>query len=78
MDATETHARIQSLIDAGHPIPELARAMGKSAVSLRRTLSRQTVTAQTAASVSSLYDRMLSNTRAADQRNIRSTAPFRV
>ena len=50
--------------------------MGKSSVSLRRTLSRRTVTAQTAASVSSLYDRMLSNTRAADQRNIHRTAKF--
>lgn len=59
VDATETHARMQSLIDAGHSVPELARAMGKSAVSLRRTLNRRTVTAQTAASVGILYSRLL-------------------
>ena len=76
VDATETHSRLHSLIDAGYSIPELARAMGKSSVSLRRTLSRRTVTAQTAASVSSLYDRILSNTRAADQRNIPRAATF--
>jgi hypothetical protein len=56
VDATETHARIQALLDAGHSIPELARALGKSPVSLRRTLDRRTVTARTAASVSDLYD----------------------
>lgn len=58
VDATETHFRIQSLIEAGHSIPELARAMGKSSVSLRRTLSRRSVTAQTAALVSVLYGRL--------------------
>ena len=56
VDATETHCRIEMLIEAGHTIPELARALGKSSVSLRRTLNRSTVTAQTARSVSNLYD----------------------
>jgi hypothetical protein len=56
VDATQTHARIRTLLDAGHTIPNLARAMGKSSVSLRRSLSRQTVTAQTAASVRELYE----------------------
>ena len=54
----ETHCRIEMLVEAGHSIPELARALGKSSVSLRRTLNRRTVTAQTALSVSNLYDRI--------------------
>lgn len=60
VDATETRSRIQTLVDAGHPIPELARALGKTSVSLRRTLNRRAVTAQTATSVSRLYDRIQS------------------
>ena len=54
--AGETLCRIEMLVEAGHSIPELARALGKSSVSLRRTLNRSTVTAQTARSVSDLYD----------------------
>ena len=60
VDATETCSRIHTLVGAGHPIPELAHALGKTSVSLRRTLNRRLVTAQTAASVSRLYDRMQS------------------
>lgn len=60
VDATETCSRIQTLVGAGHPIPELAHALGKTSVSLRRTLTRRLVTAQTAASVSRLYDRLQS------------------
>ena len=56
IDAGETRCRIEILVEAGHSIPELARALGKSSVSLRRTLDRRTVTAQTALSVSNLYD----------------------
>ena len=58
VDAGETRRRIEMLVEAGHSIPELARALGKSSVSLRRTLNRRTVTAQTALSVSNLYDRI--------------------
>ena len=58
VDAGETRCRIEILVAAGHSIPELARALGKSSVSLRRTLDRRTVTAQTALSVSNLYDRI--------------------
>ena len=58
VDAGETRRRIEMLVEAGHSIPELARALGKSSVSLRRTLDRRTVTAQTALSVSNLYDRI--------------------
>jgi len=58
VDATETHARIQALLEAGLSIPELARALGRSSVSLRRTLDRRTVTAHTATSVGDLYDRL--------------------
>ena len=58
VDATQTLSRIQALLDAGYSIPELARALGKAPVSLRRTLGRRTVTAHTAASVGNLYDRL--------------------
>ena len=58
VDAGETRCRIEILVEAGHSIPELARALGKSSVSLRRTLDRRTVTAQTALSVGNLYDRI--------------------
>jgi len=50
---------IEALTKLGFSIPDLARAMEKSSVSLRRTLLRRTVTAQTAAAVSNLYDRLL-------------------
>lgn len=59
VDATETHARIQALLGAGHSLPELARALGRTPVSLRRTLNRRTVTAHTAASVIHLYNCLL-------------------
>ena len=61
VDATQTHARIQALLDAGHSIPELARALGRTSVSLRRTLGRRTVTAHTAESVGDLYARFHGN-----------------
>ena len=59
MDATETRARIQTLLDLGHSIPDLAHALGKSPVSLRRTLARNRVTAHTAL-VEALSERELS------------------
>ena len=59
VDAAETHAQIQALLDSGYSIPELACALGKTAVSLRRTLDRRTVTARTAASVGDLYVRLI-------------------
>jgi len=58
VDAAETRCRIEILVAAGHSIPELACALGKSSVSLRRTLDRRSVTAQTALSVGNLYDRI--------------------
>lgn len=61
VDAAQTHARIQALLDAGHSIPELARALGRTSVSLRRTLDRRTVTAHTAESVGDLYARFQGN-----------------
>ena len=45
----------------GHSIPDLARALGKSPVSLRRTLARNRVTAHTARVVSTLFDRLVPN-----------------
>jgi len=61
VDATETQSRIRALLDAGHTIPELARALGKSPVSLRRTLDRRTVTTHTATSVRDLYTSISGN-----------------
>ena len=82
VDATETHARIETLVEAGHSIPELARALGKSSVSLRRTLDRRTVTAQTALSVSNLYDRIHPSTLEPDfarrSERIAGTPPARL
>ena len=61
VDATETQSRIRALLDAGHTIPELARALGKSPVSLRRSLGRRTVTTHTATSVRDLYTSIIGN-----------------
>jgi len=61
VDACDTQRRITALINAGYSIPDLARALDKSSVSLRRTLTRQTVTAQTASAVSDLFERWLQN-----------------
>jgi hypothetical protein len=58
VDATETHIRIRGLLEAGHSVDELAHALGRTSASLRRTLDRGTVTAQTAASIGELYDRL--------------------
>jgi len=51
-----TRARIDALTAAGHSLTELARAIGKPLSSLRRSLSRRAVTAQTAMAVEALYD----------------------
>jgi len=59
LDAFDTLRRIAVLTNAGFSIPDIARALDKSPVSLRRTLTRRTVTVQTAAAVSNLYDRWL-------------------
>jgi len=59
LDAFDTLRRIAVLTNAGFSIPDIARALDKSPVSLRRTLTRRTVTAQTAAAVSNLYDQWL-------------------
>lgn len=72
VDATQTHARIQALLEAGHSIPELARALGRTSISLRRTLVRRTVTAHTAMSVGDLYDRLNGN---AFENNPKATTP---
>ena len=59
VDACDTLRRIEALTKSGYSIPDLARALNKSSVSLRRTLTRRTVTAQTAAAVCDLYDQLL-------------------
>src|SRR6478735_6436467 len=48
VDATETHALIQALIDSGYSIPGLAWAPAKPAVALPRTLAPRTATARPA------------------------------
>ena len=53
--ADETRERIDALTAAGHSLTELARLIGKPRTSLRRSLSRQSVTAETATSVEALY-----------------------
>ena len=82
VDAGETLCRIEILVAAGHSIPELARALGKSTVSLRRTLDRRTVTAQTALSVSNLYDRIHPGTLEPDfarrSERVAGTSPARL
>jgi hypothetical protein len=61
VDATQTHTRLQILLETGHSIEELARALGRSSASLRRTLDRRTVTAHTATSVGDLFDHLQRN-----------------
>lgn len=55
VDVSATRARIDALTAAGHSLTELARAIGKHPSSLRRSLSRQSVTAQTATAVEVMY-----------------------
>jgi hypothetical protein len=43
-------------MEAGHSLTELARLLGKPRTSFRRSLSRPSVTAQTAMSVKTLYE----------------------
>ena len=61
VDPTQTHTRLQILLETGHSIEELARALGRSSASLRRTLDRRTVTAHTATSVGDLFDHLQRN-----------------
>ena len=58
VDADATRARIDALTAAGHSLTALARVIGKPPTSLRRSLSRKSVTAQTATSVESLYENL--------------------
>jgi hypothetical protein len=54
--ADATRERIDALTAAGHSLTELARRIGKTPESLRRSLSRRSVTVQTAMSVEALYE----------------------
>ena len=56
--ADATRERINALTAAGHSLTELARVIGKPPTSLRRSLSRPSVTAQTAMSIEALYNAM--------------------
>jgi lambda repressor-like predicted transcriptional regulator len=67
VDAFDTLRRIEALASAGYSILDLARALDKSAASLRRTLTRRIVTAQTAVAVNNLYD-LLMHDRCFDDR----------
>jgi len=58
VDADATRARIDALTAAGHSLTALARVIGKPPTSLRRSLYRKSVTAQTATSVESLYENL--------------------
>src|SRR6478609_4218213 len=57
-----TRARIDALTAAGHSLTELARAIGKPLSSLRRSLSRRFVTAQTATAVEVMYAALCNET----------------
>ena len=54
--ADATRERIDALTAAGHSLTELSRLIGKPPTSLRRSLSRRSVTVQTAMSVEALYE----------------------
>jgi hypothetical protein len=54
--ADATRERIDALTAAGHSLTELTRVIGKPPTSLRRSLSRRSVTAQTAMSVEALHE----------------------
>jgi len=59
--ADKTQDRVTGLIAAGHSLTELARLIGKPRTSLRRSLSRQSVTVKTATSVKALYEKLMAN-----------------
>jgi hypothetical protein len=54
--ATGTRRRLQALIAVGWPHDELAARLGRSSAGLRRSMLRDSVTAQTAQDVSALYE----------------------
>jgi hypothetical protein len=54
--ADATRERIDALTAAGYSLTELARMIGKPPTSLRRSLSRRSVTAHTAMAVKALYE----------------------
>jgi hypothetical protein len=60
--ADATRKRIEALTAAGYSITELERLIGRPRASLRRSLSRRSVTAQTALSVGALYEVLNSET----------------
>jgi hypothetical protein len=55
LEATGTRRRLQALIAAGWPEPELAAQLGRTLTNLRRTMSSRTVTTRTAQRVEQLY-----------------------
>jgi hypothetical protein len=57
VDSQSTRLRVETLVGAGHSLADVARAIGKTAASLRRSLERRAVTAHTAAAVEALYAR---------------------
>ncbi|WP_088284979.1 helix-turn-helix domain containing protein [Kineosporia sp. A_224] len=53
--AGRTHALLTDLLEAGHPLPVLARLLGRTTSSLAATLARARVTAGTADAVVALF-----------------------
>lgn len=72
--AGATRRQIDTLTMAGHSLPELALMIGRSPTSLRRSLSRRSVTNQTAMTVTALYQ-SLSQAGPAASRQIPSLTP---
>lgn len=58
VDAAETRVRIQILLAAGWTLPTLARLLGRTPQSLRRTTQRTAVTVNTAVAMNDLYNRL--------------------
>jgi hypothetical protein len=56
VDSQSTRLRVETLVHAGHSLADLARAVGRTTASLRRSLERQAVTAHTAAEVTAAYE----------------------
>ena len=54
IDSHSTRLRVATLVHAGHSLADIARAIGKTAASLSRSLERRAVTVQTAAAVEAL------------------------
>ena len=68
--ARRAHQWIDDLAAAGHTLGELARQLGKTTISLRRSRSRQFITARTEASIAALHASLLATPRSRSPRTL--------